>query len=108
MNKKTYFKKMLKNINNIYVYIGKNPIKIDRNNKKHRSLLTGKKYRKRIDEIIENNNWSTTYFDVIEGFDEKNDLFIGCSTDPFINCSGSKSEEFLLEILKELGVNARW
>ena len=47
MNKKTYFKKMLKDINNIYVYIGKNPIKIDRNNKEHRLLLTSKKYRKR-------------------------------------------------------------
>ena len=87
MNKKTYFKKMLKNINNIYIYIGKNPIKIDRNNKQHRLLLTSKKYRKRIDEIIENNNWSTSFlgWSLSENFTEKNDLYIGSINEPFIS-----------------------
>lgn len=84
MNKKTYFKKMLKNINNIYVYIGKNPIKIDRKNKKHRLLLTSN--RKRMDEIIEKNNWSTTFlgWSLSENFTEKNDLYIGSINEPFI------------------------
>ena len=87
MNKKTYFKKMLKNIDNIYIYVGKNPIKIDRNNKQHRLLLTSKKYRKRMNEIIENNNWSTTFlgWSLIEEFDEKNDLYIGSIKEPFIS-----------------------
>ena len=92
MNKKIEFKKMLKNIDNIYIYVGKNPIKIDRNNKQHRLLLTSKKYRKRIDEIIENNNWSTTFlgWSLSENFTEKSDLFIGSINEPFIS---SKSEE---------------
>ena len=78
MSKKTYFKKMLKNIDNIYIYVGKNPIKIDRNNKQHRLLLTSKKYRKRIDEIIETYNWSTT------PFGDYNNLYFGSEKDPFI------------------------
>ena len=79
MNKKTKFKKMLNNIDNIYIYVGKNPIKIDRNNKKHRFLLTNKKYRKRIDDIIENYNWSTTLFS------DCNNLYIGSYKKPFIS-----------------------
>lgn len=84
MSKKTKFQKMLNNIDNIYIYVGKNPIKIDRNNKDHRLLLTGKKYRKRIDQIIETYNWSTT------PFGDYNNLYIGSDKDPFIK---SKSEE---------------
>ena len=51
MSKKTKFKQMLKNIDNIYIYVGFHEktykVKIDRNHKEHRLLLTSKKYSKR-------------------------------------------------------------
>jgi hypothetical protein len=88
MSKKTKFKQMLKNIDNIYIYVGFHEktykVKIDRNHKEHRLLLTSKKYSKRWDEIIEKNNWSTT------PFGDYNDLYIGSSKEPFIK---SKSDE---------------
>ena len=79
MSKKTEFKKMLKNIDNIYVYVGKNPIKIDRNNKQHRLLLTSKKYSKKWIEIIENYNWATSL-----PWCDDNNLYIGSPKKPFI------------------------
>ena len=85
MSKKTEFKKMLKNIDNIYVYVGKNPIEIDRNNKQHRLLLTSKKYSKKWIEIIENNNLTISL-----PWADENNLYIGSSKEPFIK---SKSDE---------------